>query len=74
VRYAPYSADAWTLLGDTRRTNGDDAGAAAAYRHATRLDPNDWRAWVALAAVERGEPRRAALAEAARLNPRGGAP
>jgi hypothetical protein len=73
VQLAPYSGAAWKLLGDTRRANGDRPGAAAAYRHATRLDPNDWSAWVALASVERGEPRRSALAEAARLNPLGGA-
>jgi hypothetical protein len=73
VRLAPYSSQSWELLGDLRRATGNLPGAAAAYRHATRLDPNDWRAWVALAAVERGESRRSALAEAARLNPLGGA-
>jgi hypothetical protein len=71
VRLAPYSSQAWKLLGDVRRASGDLTGAAAAYRHATRLDPNDWSSWVALASVERGEPRRSALAEAARLNPMG---
>jgi hypothetical protein len=74
VRLAPYSSGAWKLLGDTRRARGDVSGAAAAYRHATRLDRNDWSAWAALASVERGEPRRSALAEAARLNPLGRAP
>jgi hypothetical protein len=69
VRFAPYSTEAWMLVGDTRRASGDVSGAAAAYRHAARLDPNDWSVWVALASVERGEPRRSALAEAARLNP-----
>ena len=49
-------------------------GALAPYRPATDLDPNDWTAWSSLAAVERGEPRRSALAEAARLNPLGGSP
>jgi hypothetical protein len=72
TRLAPYSAQAWKLLGDVRRTNGDRPGAVAAYRHATRLDPNDWSTWAALASVERGEPRRSASAEAARLNPLGG--
>jgi hypothetical protein len=72
VRFAPYSTEAWTLLGDTRRANGDVPGAAAAYRRAAQLDPNDWSVWLALAAVEQGEPRRSALAEAARLNPMGG--
>jgi hypothetical protein len=71
VRFAPYSTQAWMLVGDTRRGSGDVSGAAAAYRHAARLDPNDWSVWVALASVERGEPRRSALTEAARLNPLG---
>jgi predicted TPR repeat methyltransferase len=74
VRLAPYSPDSWMLLGDSRRSAGDLDGAAIAYRHATRLDPNDWHAWVALAAVARGEPRRFASAKAARLNPLSGGP
>ena len=69
LRFAPYSADAWQMLGTSRQAAGDVAGARAAYRHAVRLDPNDWTAWLALAGVSRGEPRRFASAEAARLNP-----
>ena len=75
LRFAPYSSAAWRELAEQRRANGDDAGAIRAYRRAVQLDPNDWRAWSELAAVSNGEPRRLALAEAARLNPFGvGAP
>jgi hypothetical protein len=71
LRFAPYSAQAWKLLGESRRAHGDVAGAARAYRRAVELDPNDWSAWRALAGLLKGEPRRSALAEAARLNPFG---
>jgi tetratricopeptide (TPR) repeat protein len=71
LRFAPYSAQAWKLLGESRRANGDIAGAARVYRRAVQLDPNDWSAWRALAGLLKGEPRRSALAEAARLNPFG---
>jgi len=72
LRFAPYSSDAWQALGDLRRASGDHAGAVRAYRRAVELDPNDWRAWSELAGLSKGEPRRLALAKAARLNPFGG--
>jgi hypothetical protein len=71
LQFAPYSSEAWTAIGDSRRASGDREGAARAYRRAVQLDPNDWRAWAELAAVSSGEPRRLALAQAARLNPFG---
>ncbi|MCW2977640.1 MAG: hypothetical protein JWM06_2921 [Actinomycetia bacterium] len=71
LQFAPYSAQAWKLLGESRRANGDIAGAVRAYRRAVELDPNDWSAWRSLAGLLKGEPRRSALAEAARLNPFG---
>jgi hypothetical protein len=74
LRFAPYSSDAWQALAESRRASGDIAGAVHAYHRAVELDPNDWRAWSGLAAVSKGEPRRLALAEAARLNPLGGTP
>jgi tetratricopeptide (TPR) repeat protein len=69
LRFAPYSSDAWLAIAESRRVSGDIAGAANAYRRAVELDPNDWQAWSGLAAVSKGEPRRLALAKAARLNP-----
>jgi O-Antigen ligase/Tetratricopeptide repeat len=71
LRFAPYSSEAWKLLGESRRASGDNTGAVRAYRRAVELDPNDWRAWRELGGLSKGEPRRLALAEAARLNPFG---
>jgi O-antigen ligase/polysaccharide polymerase Wzy-like membrane protein len=62
LRFAPYSAAAWELIGDAEQS-------AAAYRRAAALDPNAWTAWAKLAQVTHGESRRLALREAARLNP-----
>lgn len=64
LRFAPYSAAAWEVVGDA-------TGSAASYRRALELDPSDWSLWSKLATVERGEPRRLAQQEAARLNPFG---
>ncbi len=72
LRYAPWSADAWRVIGESRLAAGDRPGAREAFRSAVRLDPNDWTAWLELAQVSTGEPRRSAEAEAARLNPLGG--
>ncbi len=72
LRYAPWSADAWRVIGEARLAAGDRTGARDAFRSAVRLDPNDWSAWVELAHVSTGEPRRSAEAEATRLNPLGG--
>jgi hypothetical protein len=72
LRFAPWSAEAWLVVARSRRELGDRAGARDAYRSALALDRNDWQAWAELATVTAGEPRRAALAEAARLNPLAG--
>ena len=60
--FAPFSSAAWGVIGDAE-------SSAAAYRRALALDPNDWSLWARLASVSKGEPRRLALREAARLNP-----
>lgn len=64
LRFAPFSAEAWEVIGDATRS-------AAAYRRGISLDRNDWNLWFQLAAVSSGEPRRLAEREAARLNPFG---
>jgi len=62
LRFAPYSAAAWEVIGDAERS-------PSAYRRAIALDPNAWTAWSKLAGVAHGESRRLALREAARLDP-----
>jgi len=69
LRFAPWSAEAWRVIGHARLAGGDRAGARAAFRRAVELDPAGWQTWAELADASAGEPRRAALAEAARLNP-----
>jgi len=64
LRFAPFSADAWEVIGDATHR-------AEAYRRGIALDRNDWSLWHELAAVTRGEPHRLAEREAARLNPFG---
>ena len=64
LRFAPFSADAWEVIGDATHS-------AAAYRRGISLDRNDWNLWFQLAAVTNGEPHRLAAREAARLNPFG---
>lgn len=64
LRFAPFSADAWEVIGDATHS-------AAAYRRGIEFDHNDWNLWHQLAAVTRGEPHRLAVREAARLNPFG---
>jgi hypothetical protein len=62
LRYAPFSTDAWQVIGDAERS-------AAAYRRGLALDKNDWTLWSRLASVTKGAPHRLALREAVRLNP-----
>jgi hypothetical protein len=69
LRFAPWSADAWRVIGESRRAEGDRVSARVAFRRAVHLDPANWQLWSELASLSAGEPRRAALAEAARLNP-----
>jgi hypothetical protein len=69
LRFAPWSAEAWRVIGRARMAEGDRAGARAAFSSAVRLDPAAWQTWLELADASAGGPRHAALAEAARLNP-----
>ncbi len=69
LRFAPWSAEAWRVIARSRLALGDQAGARTAFRSALRLDGSDWQTWSELAAVSSGAERRAALSQAARLNP-----
>jgi len=70
TRWAPWSSDAWRLLGEARRAQGDLPGARASLRRALRRDPGDWRAWHELARTTGGSEQRYALLRARALNPR----
>jgi len=68
--WAPWSAQAQMALGDARQAAGDHRGAVNAMREATRIDPGNWATWFALARVDDGSGRNAALAQVLSLNPR----
>jgi hypothetical protein len=69
MRLAPWSATPWTILAAAQSSNGDLAAARASLRRAIAKDPHDWHLWYRLAQSSDGGTRRAALAEASRLNP-----
>jgi hypothetical protein len=71
THFAPWSAEPWRRLGEAQAVAGDPAAARASFRKAITKDRRDWTLWFELADASRGAERRAALAEASRLNPLG---
>lgn len=73
VRLRPDFAEAWSDLGDARKTLSDDAGALAAFERAVALAPDDAVAQTRLGSqyLEAGKAHLAVdhLQEAARLDP-----
>jgi protein O-GlcNAc transferase len=74
VALRPDFAEAWSDLGDARKTLQDDAGALAAFEHAVALSPEDGVAQTRLGTeyLDQGKAHLAAvhLQEAARLDPK----
>jgi tetratricopeptide (TPR) repeat protein len=68
-RWAPWSAQPWRRLGEAEVAAGDYAAARLSFRKALVKDPSDWFLWFDLGGASRGAARRAAIAEALRLNP-----
>ena len=68
-RWWRWSSEPWRVLGDAQAAAGDLPAARASYRKAIDKDRRDWLLWYQLSAVSDGAEARAALAEAARLNP-----
>jgi O-Antigen ligase/Tetratricopeptide repeat len=68
--WAPWSAEPWRLLGEAQLGTGNLAAAQRSFRTAIAKDPGDWNLYFDLARATTGRARRAALAAAARLNPR----
>jgi O-antigen ligase len=71
LRWAPWSAEAWRLLGEAARARGDRLPARKHFAHGVERDPNNWALWRGLARESRGATRRRAAARAAALNPFG---
>jgi hypothetical protein len=71
LRWAPWSAEAWRLLGEAARARGDRLPAREHFAHGVERDPNNWALWRGLARESRGPARRRAAARAAALNPFG---
>jgi O-antigen ligase/Flp pilus assembly protein TadD len=69
-RWAPWSSEPWQRLGDAQLADGDVAAARRSYAKAIAKEPSNWQLWFDLAQASTGSPRRRALAEAFRLNPR----
>jgi tetratricopeptide (TPR) repeat protein len=69
TRWAPWSADAWSRLGEAQAALGRRRESVESFRTAARKDPRDWFTWYRLAAATTGAERRAALARVRSLNP-----
>ena len=67
--WAPWSSQAWQLLGEVQQAQGKLGPARISLRTAANRDPSDWTIWFDLATVTTGGERAHAIAEAARLNP-----
>lgn len=69
IRLAPWDSQGWARLGDAQLAEGRDAEAAHSYRRGIANDPHAWELWEGLARASTGAERRAARAEARRLDP-----
>ncbi|MGE5691621.1 MAG: tetratricopeptide repeat protein [Pseudomonadota bacterium] len=74
TRLAPWSAEAWRILGEAQQEQGEADAARRSLRRAVEKDPSDPDLWLALANSLRGNARARAVAQALRLNPLGVAP
>lgn len=70
-RWLPWAATPWQKLGEAQLASGEVRAARRSFEKAIRHDDADWASWVDLALVSSGAARRAALAHAKALNPRG---
>jgi hypothetical protein len=68
-RWAPWSSEPWQRLGEAQLAAGDTASARMSFQKAIDKEPTDWLLWFHLAEASRGDAKRQAADEAARLNP-----
>jgi cytochrome c-type biogenesis protein CcmH/NrfG len=69
IRWAPWSARAWQLLGEIQIQQRQLGSARSSLRRALEKDPADWAIWFDLATIATGRERTHALDAAAKLNP-----
>ena len=69
TRWAPWSAEAWSTLGEAQATLDRPHASLTSLRTAARKDPHDWSYWYRIAAATRGAERRAAVERMRALNP-----
>jgi hypothetical protein len=70
IRWMPWSAQGWRLLGEAQLARGEVKRARASFLTGLEKDSGDWELWLDLALASEGEPYRHALARASALNPR----
>ena len=68
-RFRPWAAEPWELVGEAELALGRTTAARADLRHAIRMDPRSWSAWLSLGAASSGREHAAAVAQARMLNP-----
>jgi O-antigen ligase/polysaccharide polymerase Wzy-like membrane protein len=68
--WMPWSPRPWVALGRAQLGAGLVSDARASFRKALSMDRGDWEPWYRLASASRGDTRRHALEQAARLFPR----
>jgi hypothetical protein len=70
IRWMPWSAQGWRLLGEAQLARGEVGAARASFVTGIEKDSGDWELWLDLALASEGEAYRHALARASALNPR----
>jgi Flp pilus assembly protein TadD len=68
--WMPWSPRPWVALGRAQLGAGLVSDARVSFHKALSMDRGDWELWYRLASASRGEARRHALQQAARLFPR----
>jgi predicted Zn-dependent protease len=70
IRWMPWSAQGWRLLGEAQLARGEVNAARRSFLTGLDKDSGDWELWLDLALASDGEAYRHALARASALNPR----
>lgn len=70
IRWMPWSAQGWRLLGEAQLARGEVDAARVSFLLGIEKDSGDWELWLDLALASEKEAYRHALARASALNPR----